>query len=353
MKRAAARRQRAALFLGTGLKNGRAAVCWAPKCSRASNPDTTVAGRILVIRGGAIGDFILTLPALGLLREAFPESHIEILGYRHILALADGRHYANATRSIEYAKLAGFFNPKSDLDPELCEYFASFNQVISYIYDPDELFLTCLRRAGVKNFLQGSPKMAPDQHATYQLAQPLEKLALFLSDPAPRIFPIPTDHAEADGLVKHLPDRWLAIHPGSGGEKKNWPIEHWHQLIAHFLAVNTVEKIVLIGGESDVSRLDELRGYFQDHVYFLENVPLPVLGAALSRCALFIGHDSGISHLAAAAGASCLLLFGPTDPKVWAPANPDVHILQAPDSDLASLEFRDVAAKVEELLADA
>ncbi len=312
-----------------------------------------MAGRILVIRGGAIGDFILTLPALRLLREAFPETHIEILGYRHILALADGRFYANATRSIEYAKLAGFFNPKSELDPELCEYFASFQQVISYIYDPDELFLTCLRRAGVKNFLAGSPKITAQHHATYQLAQPLEQMALFLSDSSAVLFPNPEDHAAADEHVKHLPLRWIAIHPGSGSEKKNWPVERWLQLIEQLLANHPQTRIVLVGGESDTARLSDLRHHLQDRVRIFENLPLPVLGAALSRCTLFLGHDSGISHLAAAAGATCLLLFGPTDPKVWAPANPQVKILQASGNDLAMLEFRDVAAKVEELLADA
>ena len=65
--------------------------------------------RILVIRGGAIGDFILTLPAIRLLRENFPGVGLEILGYKHIIALADNRYYADATHSIEYSALAGFF----------------------------------------------------------------------------------------------------------------------------------------------------------------------------------------------------------------------------------------------------
>ena len=69
--------------------------------------------RILVIRGGAIGDFILTLPAIKLLRDAFPCAHLEILGYRHIISLAEVSGYANATRSIEYGPLAyhGKTNP--------------------------------------------------------------------------------------------------------------------------------------------------------------------------------------------------------------------------------------------------
>src|SRR5438094_5661214 len=98
------------------------------------------APRILVIRGGAIGDFVLTLPAIGLLRENFPGVHLEILGYKHIIALAENRYYAHATRSIEYAAMAGFFVPNGTLAPDLMEYFGSFNQVISYLFDPDKFF---------------------------------------------------------------------------------------------------------------------------------------------------------------------------------------------------------------------
>lgn len=49
-----------------------------------------------------------------------------------------------------------------------------------------------------------------------------------------------------------------------------------------------------------------------------KNLPLPHLAGVLEH-SIFIGHDSGISHLAAAARANCILLFGPTDPNVWAP----------------------------------
>jgi len=53
---------------------------------------------------------------------------------------------------------------------------------------------------------------------------------------------------------------------------------------------------------------------------------------------IFLGHDSGISHLAAAAGANCILLFGPTDPAVWAPQNDNARVIRAPDGDLRRLD---------------
>ncbi|HEY8901597.1 MAG TPA: glycosyltransferase family 9 protein [Chthoniobacterales bacterium] len=309
-----------------------------------------MAGRILVIRGGAIGDFILNLPALGLLRDAFPETSIELLGYRHIVEIAVDRHYAQASRSIESGPLAGFFNPKSELDPELSAYFASFDQVISYLFDPDEFFAGNLRRAGVKNLLVGQPKLADHSHAANQLAAPLEQLALFLEDPAARIFPNDHDREAAREWLGGPPP--VAIHPGSGGTKKNWPLDRWIALAIHLLAAG--ERLLVIGGESDQPQLAELRAALAGRaVRFAEHLPLPTLGAVLAGCRLFVGHDSGISHLAAAAGAPCVLLFGPTDPTVWGPRNPGVRIISSPTGVTADITLDSVREMVDQLRADA
>ena len=60
------------------------------------------------------------------------------------------------------------------------------------------------------------------------------------------------------------------------------------------------------------------------------HLPLPVAGSLLRKCHLYLGHDSGISHLAAACGLKCLLLFGPTNPGVWAPRNKQVKVIHEP-----------------------
>ena len=86
---------------------------------------------------------------------------------------------------------------------------------------------------------------------------------------------------------------------------------------------------------------------------FAQNLPLPVLGAILAGCRAFVGHDSGISHLAAAAGAPCILLFGPTDPAVWAPANPGVRVLASETGRVEDIALDSVRAMVDSLLSDA
>src|SRR6476620_12009183 len=126
--------------------------------------------RILVIRGGAIGDFILTLPALKALRVARPQAHMESLGYKHVAVLTEQRFYAQAVHSIEYGRLARFFARNSELPVELADYFASFDLVISYLYDPDRVFETNLRRSGVENLICGTAKIVEkDGHETRQL----------------------------------------------------------------------------------------------------------------------------------------------------------------------------------------
>jgi heptosyltransferase-2 len=87
--------------------------------------------------------------------------------------------------------------------------------------------------------------------------------------------------------------------------------------------------LIIVSGEADEAQVARLKREWKDRpVLFAKNLPLPQLAGILER-SIFVGHDSGISHLAAAAGAQCILLFGPTDPGVWAPLNEKVQVIRA------------------------
>jgi heptosyltransferase-3 len=301
--------------------------------------------RILVIRGGAIGDFILTLPALKALREARPQAHMEILGYKHISVLAEDRFYAQAVRSIEYGPLARFFAPDSELPAELADYFAGFDLIVSYLYDPDLIFETNLRRCGVQNLICGPARIVENAgHAARQLARPVEQLGIKVVDLTERIFPSIEDREFAREFLASMPQPIIAIHPGTGSQAKNWPLENWIGLFSPRSRSADLERLVMISGEADEAQTDQLeREWKNRNVRFARNLPLPRLAAVLER-SIFIGHDSGISHLAAAVGANCILLFGPTDPNVWAPRNENVRVLSAPDGRLSDLQIETVEA---------
>ena len=301
--------------------------------------------RILVIRGGAIGDFILTLPALKALRDARPQAHMEILGYKHIAVLAEKRFYAQAVHSIEYGPLARFFARNTELPAELADHFASFDLIVSYLYDPDRIFETNLRRCGVENLICGPARIVENAgHAARQLARPIEELGINVVDFAERIFPSVEDREFAREFLASVPQPIVAIHPGSGSHEKNWTLENWIGLFSPDNRFADLERLLVISGEADEAQTDQLQREWKNHdVRFARSLPLPRLAAVLER-SIFIGHDSGISHLAAAAGANCILLFGPTDPDVWAPRNDNVQILRAPNGRIDDLRIETVEA---------
>ena len=276
--------------------------------------------RILVIRGGAIGDFILTLPAIAALRRQFPQAHLEVLGYPHIAQLAMAGGLTDRVQPIEARGLAGFFARGGTLEPDLMDYFSEFDLVISYLYDPDEIFKTNICRCLVGQFIAGPhrPDEAEQIHATKVYLKPLERLAIFDADPVPRLSlnPQPTTLNQ------------LVLHPGSGSEKKNWPETKWAGLIQQ-IAATTNWNLLLVGGEAEGERLQRLAGAMPSaRCSIAQCLPLAELAQRIQSGTAFVGHDSGITHLAAAVGLPCVVLWADTLEEIWRPQGERLVVLK-------------------------
>jgi heptosyltransferase III len=286
-------------------------------------------GKILVIRGGAIGDFILTLPAIAALRRQFPRAHLEVLGYPHIVQLAIAGGLVDRVQSIEARALAGFFARSGALEPDLVDYFSEFDIIISYLFDPDEIFKTNVARCSGAQFIAGPHR--PDEnfriHATKVYLKPLERLAIFDADELPRLsFKLPP--LVEPKAAKGASARRVAIHPGSGSETKNWPEEKWADLLQRLLNT-TRHNLLLVGGEAEGERLQWLGAALPPgRVQIAQSLPLADLGRLLQSCAAFIGHDSGISHLAAALGVPGLILWSETIEEIWRPPHDNVVVIK-------------------------
>jgi heptosyltransferase-2 len=286
--------------------------------------------RILVIRGGAIGDFILTLPAIAALHRQFPQAHLEVLGYPHIAQLAVAGGLADRVQPIEARGLAGFFARGGTLEPDLVDYFSEFDLIISYLYDPDEIFKANVCRCAVGQFIAGPHR--PDEtertHATQVFLKPLERLAIFDADPVPRL----SLNSQPLGAAKRSEDgstlNQLALHPGSGSEKKNWPETKWAGLIQQIVAT-TNWNLLLVGGEAEGERLRRLAAMLSPtRCSIAQGLPLAELAQRIQSCAAFVGHDSGITHLAAAVGLPCVVLWADTLEEIWRPQGEPLVILR-------------------------
>jgi heptosyltransferase-2 len=302
-------------------------------------------GKILVIRGGAIGDFILTLPAIAALRKQFPHACLEVLGYPRIVELAVASGLVDAVRSIEARALAGFFARGGDLDEDLVDYLSEFDLIVSYLYDPDLIFQTNMALCSQAQFLAAPHR--PDESRLVPAAQvylePLERLAIFDADPVPRL-----------AIRRPAPDGRLtvAMHPGSGSERKNWPESAWARLLEPIVH-ETDWLILLVGGEAEGERLQRLSAALPpQRTRVAQSLPLAELALRLAGCQAFLGHDSGISHLASALGLPGLALWGETQEAVWRPPSPSFRILRHP-SGLAGLPPEMVLAELRRLLAAA
>jgi heptosyltransferase-2 len=233
----------------------------------------------------------------------------------------------------------------------LADYFASFDLIVSYLYDPDRIFETNLRGCAVENLICGPARIVENAgHAARQLAQPVEQLGINVVDLSERIFPSTEDRAFAREFLASMPRPIVAIHPGSGSHEKNWPLDNWIGLFSQANGFADLERLLVISGEADQAQTEQLEREWKNRdVRFARSLPLPHLAAVLEH-AVFIGHDSGISHLAAAAGANCILLFGPTNPDVWAPKNDNVRVLRPPTGRLGDLGIEQVQAALADAL---
>lgn len=272
--------------------------------------------RILVLRGGALGDFIVSCPALRLLRERWPSARIELVGNAAAAELGILSGWLDAAHSQHEARWSRFYSP-DPLPSELRAWLDDFDLIVSYWPDPDGDLRRHFAPRG-DAFISGS-SVVTSRPAAAQFCAPLARLGLRADDYAVQL-KIPTRFAaEADERLTGWKS-FVAVHAGSGSQAKNWPVDRWSEL-----ASRIGRPLLAISGEAD----RDLPNWPPTiEVRTAHRWPLPILAAALARSALFIGHDTGIAHLAAAMDVPCVLLFGSTDPEMWAPPSPQVHVLQ-------------------------
>ena len=299
--------------------------------------------RILIIRGGAKGDFVLTLPVMSALCERFPKADLEVLGYPRIASLALSGGLVKAVHAIESPELAMFFSQNLAADIKWRKFFSGFSIIISYLYDPDKIFESNVNSCGVQQFIAAPYR--PDEtkliHASKQFLQPLDILTIFDADPVSRLS-IPADTSL---------ESCLAIHPGSGSDSKNWMEENWRKLV-EYLLYNTSLQLLLIGGEAEGKRLQRLvDGLPVDRIEINQNIPLSCLAERLSRCCGYIGHDSGVTHIASALGLPTLVLWGPSCEVVWRPLGERVRILNR-NNQLSKITINHVVDELKALKID-
>ncbi|HVU32828.1 MAG TPA: glycosyltransferase family 9 protein [Opitutaceae bacterium] len=328
--------------------------------------------KILVLRGGALGDFIVTLPVFTALRRRWPAASIEMVGNVTAGRIAEERGLITKVHS-QHEPRWGILYADQPLSGTFAQWLGSFDLVVSYWPDPERELARRFPVRDGQRFVSAPPlpRRGPAAAHYCDALRPLgigadayfcqineDDIVPRADGPAGLIRhslragnrpairgPLPGDQVQRPAGAPLNHGCRIALHPGSGSPRKNWPNDRWIELIGQ------LDSVLLVLGEAEAKNWDrDLIGKMTaqagaDGRSFCVaiNRPLEELMTVLRTCGMFVGHDSGVSHLAAALGIPSVLLFGPTSPAIWAPPARHVQVLQFSTS-LESIHVNDVIA---------
>jgi ADP-heptose:LPS heptosyltransferase len=294
---------------------------------------------ILLIRAGALGDCLLMLPTLMALRAHFPQARIDVMGYPKRWEWVLERGLVDAVHPIERPgmhllfcdEIAGVRIP----DP-LQSFLGTYDVILSYRPDPDGVFQHSLQALGSGLVLSQQPFPSPPPPKVH-VADYALRLVARLGVPAvpgtPRLWLTHDELALAQPFfIAHQvdPSRFpvVVVHPGSGSIAKRWPVENFATLI-ETLETQRWARTVVVTGYAEEEIEAQLRSLISTvNLLVAANWPLLSTMALIGQATVFIGHDSGLTHLAAALGRPTVALFGPTDPEIWGPRGEHVTVVQ-------------------------
>jgi heptosyltransferase III len=305
------------------------------------------AHRAVIVQPGALGDCILTLPLVKLVKEAFDLGGVDLIGHAEYVGILPGRSCVDGVRSIDSVDLHRLFvEPMrfdlADRDP-LIHLFSGYSWIITFLGEPGSdfeqnlIFTTnCSHSADVVTLPLKPPQDAHQhiaeiyaEHFARQSGLPLEKVRV-----DPKGIQIRVGQADRDLGVElleqvgiDLSKRLVVIQPGSGGQKKCWYLENFLN-VARTLRGPEIEVLFLLGP----AEVERLRPSEKVHIHgvtrCVAHLSLPQVVGLLSCADAFVGNDSGVTHLAAGMGLRTIALFGPTDPAVYRPPGPRVTVVQ-------------------------
>jgi ADP-heptose:LPS heptosyltransferase len=295
--------------------------------------------RVLVIFPGALGDLVCVIPAIEAIAARHRGASIELMARAELARLAAGRAVVARGYSIDAPHVSRLFSESSTGDREAREFFARYERIYSFFASNDARFRIKLAAAtdGEVSFHPFQPiddfPSEPHIAAAY-----LRSIGRADAPMNPRIEPSRDDLRAASEAIASLrcdPSNLIAIFPGSGSPAKNWPLDKF-AMLARMLSERA--GVVFILGPAESAIEQRLR---DRNLPVMKDLDLGTVAGIARLAAGFVGNDSGASHLAAAAGAPGVVIFGASEPARWRPLG---RIVVLGPGEIDSIEPEEVAA---------
>ena len=277
--------------------------------------------RLCALFPGALGDFICFLPALHSLARSYA---VDLLARSEFATIASP---AVRVLSLERYEIRQLFTNDGAGDERVRQFFAPYCAVYSWFAGQQPRFVEQLQKVAPDRaqLFPFRPAKFTGHQADFYLAcvkAPSPDVAEPLVELRPEALPWRDDFYRANGIAG-VPR--LIVAPGSGAREKNWPEENFLE-VAHWWRDRRGGQVVVVLGPVERER----RGVEKLAAVGIVagDLDLAQLAALLAGGDLYLGNDSGVSHLAAAVGTRTVALFGPSDERQWAPRGPRVTVLR-------------------------
>ena len=272
--------------------------------------------RIAVIRVRSLGDCVLTTPALSLLKAHRPDLRIAMVVEERYASVFEGNPDVESVT----------------LPPEVSAVraMASGGALSNLHGGTRSIAITATSRARSRAgfahhrfasiYTHKIPRAQDIMHVERKVhtAEHVASAMFFLGVPQSEV---PRARLFAAAPVALAPG-YAVIHPFASAPEKTWPMDGFLAM-AQYIEQNRGLAPVFIPGPGEPANM------FGRHKV-IPNASIPELKGLMSGAQLFVGNDSGPAHIAAAYGVPCVILFGPTDPAVWAPWRTEGRALKMP-----------------------
>jgi hypothetical protein len=230
--------------------------------------------------------------------------------------------------------LALLYSSPASVPQPVVDWLARCDLAVAWLSSGQEELHASLHAMGVGTVLMGSPHEMglKSRHQQDRFGEAVGLIDSHLLPPDPLTLPESLNQEgrrvlESVGLDPR--DCLVAVHPGSGSRHKCLSPSRLAKLVGAIRLQGY--RPFLIGGPADHEALHDLVTEMPSEVPVLRDLPIWTIAGLIRQASLFVGHDSGLTHLAALLHCPTVAAFGPTDPSRWAPRGPLVSIVQGPE----------------------
>lgn len=321
---------------------------------------------ILVIDFGQLGDVVLSLPALRAIREKFPRARITVAVGKPAAPVVELSGYADATMPVDRVALRD--GPKPWAIARIIKLVQEVrSREFDFIIDLHSLSETNLlgfvsgashrlyaRRPGrsldfLSRFHTRPPVEERSKHAVDRYLDVLAPLGIRNAPRMPRLRARAEDDRAVEAMLKKaradMGAPLVGIFPGAGHPSRRWPLQRFAEL-ADMLRRNDEVRILVFAGPEEREMIAEVKKAFPRETLVFDKLTIPQLAAAMARLSVLVSNDTGPMHIAAAVGASVVLLLDSRAPHTYLPVEGHHRIIQRTIGDITTEEVYGAAREL-------